>query len=349
MSSIENHLPSSIETIDGAFLEYVEGLNLFATTTNGFEKVPVIWSSAERAYQIKNNKEIRDTNGSLIPPIISIERVSAVKDVNKKGIFQANLSPKRDRFVYSERIVQDKTSNFANADTLRKKGQINFVTSKKNEKIVYKYTSIPIPVYITVEYKIHVLTNYQAQMNEIIQPFMSRVAQNYFLIKKDGHRYECFMDQNFEQSTDDLTENERRYKSIINVKVLGYLIGEGNNQEKSQTIEQENAVEIKFPKENLILVEETDKKVQKKKLSNEGAFIASNIVKKSTFTIGDGINSKYTIYHDFASKDIIVRVRENFGDYDVVEVSVDLGNTDHVDIDMGDIIPEDSYVVMIIG
>ena len=59
--------PSTIETVDAAFYEYVENINLFCNTISGWTKIPVIWSSAERSYQIKNNKEIRDKNGSLIP------------------------------------------------------------------------------------------------------------------------------------------------------------------------------------------------------------------------------------------------------------------------------------------
>jgi hypothetical protein len=65
------------------------------------------------------------------------------------------------------------------------------------------------------------------------------------------------MDQNFQQdSIASLGEEERKYKSVITVKVLGYLIGEGNNQEKPQIIEQENAVELKIPKENLSIIQE---------------------------------------------------------------------------------------------
>ena len=59
MAKVENILPSTIETIDGAFLEYVEGLNLFCNTINGFEKVPVIWVLGERAHQIKNNYDTK--------------------------------------------------------------------------------------------------------------------------------------------------------------------------------------------------------------------------------------------------------------------------------------------------
>ena len=343
---------SNIETIDAAFLEYVEGLNLFCTTINGWEKIPVIWSSAERAYQIKNNRELRDKNGSLIPPIISIERTSTIKDPNKKGNFQANLSPRNDRYVYSKELKQDKTSNFANADSLKKNGQINFITSKKNQKKVYKFYSVPIPVYVTVEYKVSIITNYQSQMNEAVQPFMSRTAQNYFIIKKDNYRYECFMDSSFEQqSIANLGEEERKYKTTVSFKVLGYLIGEGNNQEKPQVIEQENAVEVKIPKENLALIQEEPRKQKEAPslLRNAGTQVTSTIAIKKTFTIGNGIDSVYVVGHNLGSRDLYVRVRENFGDFSFVEVSITFTDLNNISVDMGDPINNNSYVVTIIG
>ena len=53
---------NTIETVDAAFYEYVQKLNLFCETINGRTKIPVIWSSAERSYQIKDNPTFRDKN-----------------------------------------------------------------------------------------------------------------------------------------------------------------------------------------------------------------------------------------------------------------------------------------------
>ena len=64
-------MPSTLETIDRAMLRYVdEDLNLFTTTNDGFKKVPVLWVSAERAFQIKHNKDLRDKEETLILPLI---------------------------------------------------------------------------------------------------------------------------------------------------------------------------------------------------------------------------------------------------------------------------------------
>lgn len=344
---------SNIETVDLAMYNFVDTtLNLHCTTNEGWKKVPVIWSHAERAYQIKNNKDIRDKFGTLIAPIISIDRTSITKDLSKKGSFQANLAPNRNRYYVTKVLKQDKTANFANADSLKANKQVNFITSKKNKKQVYEYTSVPIPVYVMIDYKIQILTNYQQQMNELIQPIITRTgAINYFVIQHESHRFECFTDTNFSQETiNELAEEERKYKTTITIKVLGQLIGEGENQEHAQTRTIENAVEVKIPKENLIFVgEEIGKKKTVVYPSNYGQLVTATIPTKKVFTIGDGSNSVYTIPHNLNSRDLYIIVRENSGDYAVVQVAISYTDLNNISIDMGDIINSNSYVVTILG
>ena len=72
-------MPSTIETIDKAFFNWVDDtLNVHTTTNEGWDKVPVLWVSAERAFQIKNNKELRDDAGVLRLPLMTVERTSLV-------------------------------------------------------------------------------------------------------------------------------------------------------------------------------------------------------------------------------------------------------------------------------
>ena len=73
--------PSTLEDIDAAIYEFVnDSLNVFCDTNEGFEKVPVIFAGAERAYQIKNQQELRKNGRSLEYPIISIIRTSLTKN-----------------------------------------------------------------------------------------------------------------------------------------------------------------------------------------------------------------------------------------------------------------------------
>ena len=50
-----------------------------------------------------------------------------------------------------------------------------------------------------------------------------------------------------------LGEEERKYETKIDIKVLGYLLGEGKNQETPKMVITENAVEVKIPREKVIL------------------------------------------------------------------------------------------------
>lgn len=344
---------NTIETVDGAFLDYVQNLNLFCDTINGRVKVPIIWSSAERSFQIKDNPQFRDKNGSLVPPIISLERVSITKDPNKKGSFQAGVTPKHDRYYITKVLNQDKTSNFANAETKRKSGQLNFVTSKKNKKIVYQHIELRMPVYVMIEYKINILTSYQTQMNELIQPFISLTAQNYFIIKKDDYRFEAFMDQGFSQdSIAELGEEERKYKSVITVKVLGQIVGEGSNKEGRTAELKENGF-LKTPRENLVL-DITPKKKKKKEISDvnvpsSGEATSTALPFKKVFIIGNGLDTQYTIAHNLGSRDIYITMRENFAPYQKVEFYCVFNDNNTLTVDTGDIIPNNSYVVTVIG
>ncbi len=80
-------IPSTLETIDQAFYNWLdEKLDIFATTNRGWNKVPLIWVSAERAFQVKEDKDLRDKFGVLKLPLITIERSSIVKDATPSVI-----------------------------------------------------------------------------------------------------------------------------------------------------------------------------------------------------------------------------------------------------------------------
>ena len=265
-------MPSTVETIDRAFFNYIdEKLDIFANTNKGWTKVPVLWVSAERAYQIKKDKNLRDSDGILKLPIITVERKGMKKDPEMKGVAWAHIPEQNDAkggaVKTARRIKQDKTSNFLNADSFRRHGsmsaavagvgQLNF-PFKNPGKVVYETISTPIPTYIVVDYDIVVRTEYQQQINNIITPFITKTGQiNNFFITYEGHKFEGFIQGDFNQDSNvaQLNEEERTYETVIKIKILGYLLGEGPNRERPKITIRENAVEVKIPRERVILGE----------------------------------------------------------------------------------------------
>ena len=259
---------STLETIDFAFYNWLnEKINIFSTTTEGWKKVPVTWVSAERSHQIKNNKDIRDSSGMIKYPIITIDRKSINKDPQKTGSIPANLRPVQDEkggtITIARRIQQEKTSNFQNADNTRnpvnRRGQKVYPLGAKgytrNDKVIYETITIPIPVHVAVTYQINVKTDYLQQLNEITTVFFTKNGNTrYIQLSNEHHKYDAFMkgDFTFEDNSSNLNEERKTYGASISIEVIGYLIGEGNNQDSPKIVIRENAVEVKFPREKVI-------------------------------------------------------------------------------------------------
>ena len=256
-------LPSTIETIDIGFFEHIDKIFDVHTNTNtGWKKVPSLWLGTERTFQVKNDADIRDTSGRLKLPLITIERTSIAKDPAFKGGFQADVPENTEgargyrgrSYRVAKRIVQDKTRKFAGEDAMDTHGQRHYPTN--NSKVVYEELMVPIPTYVTVMYSITLRSEYQQQINDMVTPFITRTGQlNHFIFKKDNHRYEAFVQQDFGQTNNlaNLGEDDRSFQTKIEVKVLGYLMGGDKNDPRPKIVRRENVVEVKLIRERVIL------------------------------------------------------------------------------------------------
>jgi len=201
----------------------------------------------------------------LFYPIVSIERTSVKKDEKSRVIPFSKLDPIQDLkggFLTINKVIQqDKTRNFANADAYRRRGQENFPLYKrdKNGKVVYETITIPIPVYVSVGYKIVLRTEYQEQMNDLLTPFI-RVsnAHKRIFVQHNSNQYEAFFDEDYamENNISNYETNERKYETLIGLNVYGYLIGDEKNQKQPRVVRRENAVQIRFARERIVVQDE---------------------------------------------------------------------------------------------
>ena len=260
--------PSTLETVDTALYKFVdEVLNLHSETTSGAIKVPVVFASAERSFLSKRSAEGRDNDGTMNLPMISIERKAVSKDLTKTNSYYGPtpffIDPIHGSYIkVNKTIVEDKTNNFAVADNVKNldgvrrtpNGQAYFPS--ENKKIVTVSYYIPRPISVNVNYDIIIKTNYLQQMNNLVVPFINIGDYAKMVrISNDGHSYEAFFNGTFNttNTVSNLTTNERTYQTNITVGVIGYLIGEGENQIRAKVIKRENAVKVKIPTERVIV------------------------------------------------------------------------------------------------
>ena len=250
-------VPSTLETIDTAVFRFVdEKLNIHTTTNKGLAKVPVLWLGTERAHQIKSNKDLRDKVGKLKLPLITVTRTSVSRDTDFRGSYQSyyppDLGPEGGRTAITKIIQQEKTRNFANvAENKRNKG--NETGPAVNNKIVYETILVPKPTYITCMFEANVRTEYQQQMNDILPPLIID-QKNVEIIKQDGYQYELFVqpDYSINNNINTLGSEERMFTAKITFKVLGYLIGDGENGSVPKIIRKQNAVQITVSRERIV-------------------------------------------------------------------------------------------------
>ena len=113
-----------------------------------------------------------------------------------------------------------------------------------------------MPTFLTMMYTITLRTEHQTQMNDLVTPFITTTGQiNGFMFHNEGYDYEAFIQPDFTENNNatDLGESERVFETQIQIKVLGYLIGEGINRKRPRVTVRENQVQVRISRERVIV------------------------------------------------------------------------------------------------
>ena len=258
--------PSTLETIDFALYNWLnEKLDIYTDSNEGRRKVPIIWITAERAFQVKNDKELREIDSqSIIYPAMVVERNSVSKTTADQRVIPGNIFPQMDRkrgaFPLYRRVVKDKTQNFQNAHAKRYTNQTQetFKLPFESNEVVYETLYTGYPVFLNMNYTIKIRTIYIQQLNEILLPFQRFTGGiNQFLVEYENHKYEAFIEDDYSISSNasNLGAEEKKFDAEIKIKVLGYITADGINQDTPFVISRESPAKIRFTRERSMLGE----------------------------------------------------------------------------------------------
>lgn len=195
----------TIETVDQAVKDWFTHIvNVHVKTpTEELKKVPVLFASGERWATVRDQRGIRDKNGLLILPIISIRRTNIDRDRS-----QLALGTETKTLTIARQISQ-KTNLVQNAIQAR-----NPARRDATNKIVHELTTIPFPDWFVTGYEILIQAQYTTQMNSILEKiFNSLDLQNSFVMP--------VRDSKFESDSKDKEFEER--KLLNNYYFVGYM------------------------------------------------------------------------------------------------------------------------------
>lgn len=240
----DKELPLTVGGVDGASLK----------------KIPVIFVGGEKWALLKRNRPIRDKNGSLILPLITIGRTSfqqsASDDIVGRGINQRTgeivIRRRLDRSDRNYQNLVNRTflkhqdtlavgpddADAGQVSTTREVGELNddptitdgglLIADKLNN--VFETLVVPSPEFVTINYEVTVWTQYVTQMNQtmhaIISSFLPQ-TQGWQLNTPQGYWFVATLaDETFnsDNNFDDMSQGERIIKTTFNLKVPAYIL-----------------------------------------------------------------------------------------------------------------------------
>jgi hypothetical protein len=259
----------TLEDVDQSIFNYFDKkISIHVDTDKGRSKVPIIYASGERWKLIRDNKGLRDENGTLILPLISVRRTLVDRTPGFGGMAQEVPE------VTISRIIHDKTGNMQN---LVKSRNINGFIEKKRDPVIETLT-IPYPDFCIIFYEIILWAQYQSQMNEMLEKiFYNYDIRDSFVVPleydenapKNGFYFVGFRDGNLpsQSNVEEFTSQERIIKYTYNIKVPVYLIlnpkdetlSYGKDDEGKKVVyKSQNTVSVKL-KEQVLSAEEFEK------------------------------------------------------------------------------------------
>lgn len=220
-------------------------------TSNGavdVKKPSVIFATGERFATAKQLKPLKDKDGVLVLPAISIRRrgiEQSADDINGRGMNQqtGTITIKK-KLSEEDRDFQNYLNkvNFENMslpESGRVEGQNQYdedivqgglLTPKLgNTSNIYEIYSIPQPQFFTATYEVVFWTSFTEHMNYMIETFMSSYLpqDKMFRINTNkGYWFMAYVDDQMASGDnfDDFKDSRRVLRYTISMKVKGYIL-----------------------------------------------------------------------------------------------------------------------------
>lgn len=194
--------------IDFAVKSFIEQTMQLSVEDNGENVlVPVIYANSEKWASIQRNGFLKDKKGKTLVPLITFRR----SGVNMKSEMRRNKVATTNQLGY---VVKPRYS--ANAPYDRWSSLYG-----NNDKAPQEYYITPIPDYVDVTYDFIAWTEYQNQLNFLVEQFVYFTGQSFG--EKNSLKFATNVDS-FTMEDNNTTGQDRVVRSSFQITVHGYLL-----------------------------------------------------------------------------------------------------------------------------
>jgi len=255
--------PVGIEDVDVGIFNLFDKEIKFAVGGEGsseFKKVPIVFAGGEKWALLKRNRPMRDKNGALILPIITIGRQNIAQtpneDITGRGINQRSgeivIRRKLDKSDrgYQNLINRIYLKHQSGLAVPSEEGDVNQLTTARaigdlsddgiiedggyllgnRKNNIYETVVIPSPQFFTANYEITIWTQFTTHMNQVLETLMSSFlpqTQGWKIETSKGYWFVATVTDDIfsaETNFEDMSGAERFMKYKINVKVPAYML-----------------------------------------------------------------------------------------------------------------------------
>lgn len=255
-------IPScGLEDVDKAFFRMFKDELAFQVSNDSShqQKVPVVFAVGEKWSMLKSGRALRDKDGTLILPLITMYRSSVEKGTEDvvRGMNQhvGSFTVKR-RLSPLDRAYQNllNKSGIPNAEDISGHSDVSLLTPLETERNntlenaehsitknggllmpsldrnVWETIVIPTPQFYTAVYQITFWTQYTSHMNQMIERLMASYLptgnRTLQLVTDKGYYFVAYVDETAspEDNYTDTTGTETIRKCKLTVRVPAYLV-----------------------------------------------------------------------------------------------------------------------------
>ena len=199
-----------LKDVDTAVMSHLKSVLRMKVRENGeMVDVPVLYANQERWVNIKQNGVMRDSNGSVILPVITLKRNSLSFD---------------ERFPDWKHDVQGDKIQIVRGQMWSADNHYSNFTVQEGVKPVVENIMTTVPQYILANYSFVVFTTYMEQMNSILETFVQQ--SNTYWGDNTSYRFLCKIEGGISDATTMDVGSERLIRSEFAVNLNGYLLPE---------------------------------------------------------------------------------------------------------------------------
>lgn len=225
--------PCGIEDVDRAMFNlFDKDLPFYYEIDGEMKRIPCIFAGGERAMILRRKKPLRDRQGALVLPLVSVMRTGIDQETDK------GIGPGDGTLTIRKKLAEEDRAfkRIANQEGLRNQDNIPTAAKSSNlslgigAKNVYEVITIPSPRFYKATYEITFWAQYLQQMNNIVEAFISSYniapAMSFKIETDKGYWFVATVESGISDSTnfDGYADDERVIKTSITMSVTGYLI-----------------------------------------------------------------------------------------------------------------------------